>query len=232
MSENSREKLLLQMYDQMFNDIDRHIIVVWQSVGVLVGAFAIFALAEKQVVSIDIAAALIVLISGWSLAHVYDSAYWYNRNLVIIANIERVFLRQSDLKDVHYYFGKHRPDNKMITHLRLQFVLGVGVALIVVAFHVLNRVLPGIAAPFSSFDPQRMFPYIVAVVMLIYLMRLRAYRKRGYAEFIKNSPGVTIDSTGIDYGEGHGFGPATSPNVEAEPRRDSGGSAAGSTPVA
>lgn len=44
----SREDLLLKMYDQMFNDINRHIMVVWQSVGVLVGAFAVFALVEKM----------------------------------------------------------------------------------------------------------------------------------------------------------------------------------------
>ena len=117
MAEDPRERLLLQMYDQMFNDINRHIMVVWQSVGVLVGAFAIFALTEKQVVTVDVAASLIVLIAGWSLAHLYDAAYWYNRNLVIIANIERQFLRQSDLRDIHYYFGAHRPTNLMITHL-------------------------------------------------------------------------------------------------------------------
>jgi hypothetical protein len=32
-------------------------------------------------------------------------SYWYNRNLVIIANIERQFLGR---KEIHYYFGKHR----------------------------------------------------------------------------------------------------------------------------
>ncbi len=103
-----RDEFLLHMYDQMFNDINTHILVVWQSVGVLVGAFAIFALTEKQIITLDIAAALIVLLAAWLIGHIYDASYWYNRNLVIIANIERQFLAAADLKEVHYYFGKHR----------------------------------------------------------------------------------------------------------------------------
>src|SRR5690348_12295057 len=91
----NREEFLMRVYDQMFNDIDTHILVVWQSVGVLVGAFAIFALTEKQVITLDVAASLIILIAAWLIGHLYDASYWYNRNLVIIANIERQFLRQS-----------------------------------------------------------------------------------------------------------------------------------------
>jgi hypothetical protein len=87
-----RDEFLVQIYNQMFNDIDRHIMVVWQSVGVLVGAFAIFALVEKQIISIDIATTIIVLLCAWLYAHLLDAGYWYNRNLVIIANIERTIL--------------------------------------------------------------------------------------------------------------------------------------------
>src|SRR5229473_588490 len=98
--DGARKEFLLKMYDQMFNDIDTHILVVWQSVGVLVGAFAIFALAEKQVISFDMATAMVVLLASWLLAHLQDASYWYNRNLVIIANIERQFLVESDLRSI------------------------------------------------------------------------------------------------------------------------------------
>jgi hypothetical protein len=123
-----REELLLKMYDQMFNDINRHIMVVWQSVGVVVGAFAIFSLVEKNVVSLDIAVSVVLLLCAWLHAHLLDAAYWYNRNLVIIANIERQFLKREDLKNIHYYFGAHRPKNKMIEHLRIQVALGNGLS--------------------------------------------------------------------------------------------------------
>jgi hypothetical protein len=106
--EKPRRDFLLAMYGQLMNDINRHIVVVWQSVGVLFGAFAVFALVEKKIVSLDIATSLILLLCAWVVAHVYDAGYWYNRNLVIIANIERQFLRPSDLREIHYYFGRHR----------------------------------------------------------------------------------------------------------------------------
>ena len=202
---DSREKLLLQMYDQMFNDINTHIMVVWQSIGVLIGAFAIFALAEKQVVSVDLAAALIILIAGWQLAHLYDAGYWYNRNLVIIANIERQFLIPSDLGAVHYYFGKHRPNNSMITHLRIQFMLGSGVAVLVMLFHFLTRIRPGVGSSWSTLHLQSTLPYVTAAVMAAYLIGLRAHRNASYAEFIRNSPGKSVETKGIQYGVGHGF---------------------------
>jgi|SRR3954467_6991923 len=123
--ETPRQKFLLHMYDQMFNDINRHIIVVWQSVGVLIGAFAILALIEKHIITLDLGAGILVIICCWLLANLLDSSYWYNRNLAIIGNIEREFLSETDLRDIVYYFGAHRPTNKMITHLRIQRALGL-----------------------------------------------------------------------------------------------------------
>lgn len=203
--DENRVELLLRMYDQMFNDINRHIIVVWQSVGMLVGAFAFLALAEKHLISIDLAVALILLVTGWLMAHLFDSAYWYNRNLVIIANIERQFLQQDDLKYIHYYFGKHRPRNKMIAHLRIQFALGVGTAVLLVLYHFVTRVVPGFGSPWSTLDLQRSLPYLVAVVVAIYVLHVKRQCRKKYSEFLSNSPGIEVTTTGIKYGEGHGF---------------------------
>jgi hypothetical protein len=200
-----RDEFLIEMYKQMFNDINRHIMVIWQSVGVLVGAFTIFALVEKKVLSLDIAASLIILLCGWLYAHLLDAGYWYNRNLVIIANIERQFLNVADLAKIHYYFGKHRPDNKMLTHLRIQMALGFGLSTVVLLFHFVDRVLPGLGAPITNFDPQRAFPYFVALGAFFYGLRIKKHRDASYAEFIKNSPGATVTTTGITYGVGHGF---------------------------
>lgn len=201
-----REELLLKMYDQMFSDINRHIMVVWQSIGVLVGAFAIFALVEKKVVSVDIAASIILLLSAWLFAHLIDASYWYNRNLVIIANIERQFLKKEDLMAIHYYFGAHRPNNKMIEHLRIQVALGSGLGGIVAVYHFIERVLPGIGVSWSNFDLLRGLPYLIIIAALIYLLRLNGRTRVKYQEFIDNSPGIEVDSTDINYGIGHGHG--------------------------
>ena len=200
-----REELLLKMYDQMFNDINRHIMVVWQSIGVLVGSFAIFALVEKNIIPIDIAVAILLLLCSWLIAHLLDAAYWYNRNLVIIANIERQFLQKDDLRKIHYYFGKHRPNNRMIEHLRLQFALGIGLGAIVLLYHFFERVLPGLSAPWSNFDPMRSIPYILVFFSIIYLLLLKKRCIEKYNEFLSNSPGADVDTSGVDYGIGHGY---------------------------
>lgn len=200
-----REELLLKIYDQMFNDINRHILVVWQSIGVLIGAFAIFSLTEKQIISLDLASSIILLLCAWLIAHLYDSSYWYNRNLVIIANIERQFLKKEDLKYIHYYFGKHRPKNRMISHLRIQYSLGVGLGLLILLYHFFVRVLPGINATISDFEIARTLPYIITIISFFYLFNVRNEKNRNYDEFVKNSPGIEIDTTDINYGSGHGF---------------------------
>jgi hypothetical protein len=203
--DDPRQEFLLEMYRQMFNDINRHIMVVWQSVGVVVGAFAIFALVEKDVISLDIATAIMILLSAWLFAHLIDSGYWYNRNLAIIANIERQFLSQGDLRDIHYYFGKHRPRNKMIAHLKIQLVLGIGLSGLVLLYHFSLRVLPGLSAPIANFDSARALPYILTVAAVLYGNHLRRRREADYVEFLTNSPGIDIDTKGIAYGGGHGF---------------------------
>ena len=202
---DTREELLLKMYDQMFGDINRHILVVWQSVSVLIGAFAVLALAEKQVISIDLAIALVVLIACWLLAHLLDAGYWYNRNLTIIANIERQFLKPSDIHDIHYYFGKHREHNSMLTHLKIQRALGIGILILVGLFHLLTRIIPGLTGDWDTFDPQKVLPYVALIAGLWYLNKLKDNRDASFAEFLQNSPGIEVDTTGAVYGVGHGF---------------------------
>jgi MFS family permease len=202
---NRRDEFLVEMYRQMFNDINRHIMVVWQSVGVVIGALAAFALVEKNIITVDWAAVFIVLLCGWLLANLTDSNYWYHRNLVIIANIERQFLEKSDLKDIHYYFGKHRPGKKMITHLLIQQYLGFGLAALVLLLHFLLRVRPGIGVPWRNLDPVRALPYLIAAAVAICIVCLRKRCARAYKEFLENSPGILVDTSGITYGPGHGF---------------------------
>jgi hypothetical protein len=201
--DKERKEFLVNVYNQMFNDINRHILVVWQSIGTLVGAFALLSLVEKNIISLDVAAALIVLIGTWLLAHLHDAAYWYNRNLVIIANIERQFLRKQDLSHIHYYFGKHRRDNKMLTHLKIQYYLGVSLVSLVVTYHFLTRVLPGIGSQWQNFEPERCLPYLAFLSSVILLFRLWSKRKANYDEFLRNSPGINIDTTDVEYGDGH-----------------------------
>src|SRR5258706_3950554 len=204
--QDRRDEFLIEVYRQMLNDINRHILVVWQSVGVLVSAFAFLSLVEKNVVSRDIATGLIVMLCGCVYGHLADAAYWYNRNLVIIANIERQLLKQSDLADIHYYFGAHRKTNEPITHLRMQQHLAIGLGGLVVLWHLLERVLPGAWSPWRMFDPMRAIPYCMAVGACFYGAYWVRRGERKYQEFLKHSPGMKVDTSGISYGIGHGHG--------------------------
>lgn len=201
--DDRRDEFLLEMYRQMLNDINRHILVVWQSVGVLVGAVAFLSLAEKGVVSLDIAVAVVIIMCAWLYAHLADAAYWYNRNLVIVANIERQFLLQSDLRDIHSYFGKHRKNNKPIAHLRIQRDLALALGLTLILWHAIQRVLPGLGAPISNFDPLRALPYLVAGGAAFYGVYWDRSGSRKYASFLKDSPGKEIDASEISYEAGH-----------------------------
>ena len=200
--EKARSDFLIAMYNQMMADINRHIIVVWQSVGVLFGAFAIFALVEKKIISLDVATSLIILLCTWVVAHVYDASLWYNRNLVIIANIERQFLRQSDLKEVHYYFANHRRSDAMINHLEIQFWLAFSVAGVVLLVHAITNVIPQIsgAKPASLLSA---LPWLTALAGIWFGWRAHEKARTRYETFLRNSPGKEIDDSGIQHGPGH-----------------------------
>lgn len=204
-SDSLRSEFLLHMYDQLFNDINRHINIVWQPITTLIGAVSLFAAGKADIVSIDVAEALIILLVGWLVATLYDSSYWYNRNLVIIANIERQFLRQSDLKHIHYYFGEHR-SNSMLTHLRIHKTMGIFIGLLIVLHHLFTeviKVIPKINAKPEAFRYGIIFPYVAIIIASIWVAGIRKQRIDSYSEFLKNSPGIPIDTTGIDYGVGH-----------------------------
>jgi hypothetical protein len=130
-------------------------------------------------------------------------SYWYNRNLVIIANIERQFLGPDDLKKIHYYFGKPREKSAMITHLKIQYALGLGIATLFIFYHFRGRVLPGIHGPAGNFELSRSLPYLAATAWAIFLWFLRKNRIDSYQQFLENSPGTDVETAGIKYGIGH-----------------------------
>jgi hypothetical protein len=108
--------------------------------------------------------------AAWLIAHLYDASNWYNRNLAIIANIERQFLKASDLRDIQYYFGKHREKSTTLTHLMIQYALALGIAGLSLFYHFALRVLPGIHQPLKNFEFTRSLPYLVVVLAVGFLV--------------------------------------------------------------
>lgn len=201
---DKRDHFLIHMYQQMFADIDQHVGVVWQSIGTVAASIGLLALAEKNILPIDVSVSLIVLLSGWLVANVFEASYWYNRNLVIIANIERQFLAGGDDKLIHYYFKGHRKNNVMIGQLALQKYLAISVALIMTAYHFSERVFPGFKAGWDSFELTRSLPYLVLIVVCLYLRFQSVKKLRSYEDFIERSPGAKVGAGDISESIGHG----------------------------
>jgi hypothetical protein len=190
-----RDQFLMVMYGKMWDNINRHLTVVWQSSAILAGATAVFALVEKGALSLDIASTLIVLISGWLVLHAYDANSWYNRNLGIIANIERQFLDADDAHDIHYFFERHREPG-LVEHLQIHAILGIGFAALTLAYHVSVRVWPGRNAPIENFEPQRLLPYLTLVGVGGLIARFRSHYRDGYKTFEERSPGKGVPGVG------------------------------------
>src|SRR5258708_23512356 len=171
-----RDEFLKSMYGEMWGNINRHLTVSWQAVAVLTGGFALFfGLAERQAIPIDGAAALMLLITAWQLCHVYDANTWFNRNLGIVANIERQFLTRRDAREIEFYFTEqHRAPGSLVGHLKVQRDFAIGVAALVLLIHFFTRVLPGLRSPWGSFEPLRALPYFTALVCIWWVARARA----------------------------------------------------------
>jgi hypothetical protein len=199
----ARKDFLLQMYTQTFSNINRHILVVWQCVGVVIGAFAAIAVSDKRLLPVDYVVTLELVLVFWLLAHILDANNWYLRNLAIITNVEKQLLFQSDLRDIHYLFGIHRP-NRMITHLRIQVALGLIIGSVVLLYHFLERVLPGFGLEMNDLQLTRALPYLMLVAGTAYVLRLHRRKRGDYEEFISNSPGKSIDTSDISYSRSHG----------------------------
>jgi hypothetical protein len=134
-----------------------------------------------------------LLVAAWQLCHVYDANTWFNRNLGIVANIERQFLTRRDEKEIEFYFTEeHRAPGNLVGHLRVQRDFGIGVAALVLVIHFLTCVFPGLRSTWSNFEPLRAVPYVTALSCIWWVGRTRARQIGRQQEFVARSPGAPI----------------------------------------
>jgi hypothetical protein len=198
-----RDSFLLQMYTQTWNNVNRHLTIIWQSVGVLAGGFAIFSLVDKQILPVDYASSLVVLIAAWLVAHAYDASNWFNRNQWIITNIERQFLDRSDLRAIHPYFGEHRRAGSMLSHVKVQKNLGLGVGTLVLLFHFttvakfgflywFRTCHPRWSETWSLFSLSKALPYLTVLACAIWVLSVRKSARSDENRLKEDSPGRQI----------------------------------------
>lgn len=185
-----RDEFLIAMYAQLWQNINRHIMIVWEGVGVLVAVFAVFGLVS-QGMPLSVASAVLLLACIWVMAHTYDSSHWYNRNLLMISNIERQFLGRKDLEEIHYFFEQHRP-SQMITFLRIQWWLAAGLATIVIGYYSVADAIPRLTAEGQAALKDVIGPYVLLIVAALAAEWLRRKRDASYSTLLERSPGKQL----------------------------------------
>ncbi|MGQ3890158.1 hypothetical protein ACQUW5_14155 [Legionella sp. CNM-1927-20] len=195
---NSRNEFLINMYNQMFNDIDRHITLTWQPLITILSAISIIFLQEKLIIPSFLAVSFLIIILTWFIAHILDAGSWYNRNLVIISNIERQLLDEKDKRLIHCYIGNHRK-SKLISHLRINAYFGWTLYLLVCGYYFLWKFLPLVSAYYfyqktilTSDYLLDLLPLVILILSLGALYRFKNKEDKKYEEFKEKSPGKKL----------------------------------------
>lgn len=190
MPEAERKEFLLSIYNQMWSNINRHILLTWQPVALIFTVIGLFALAGNNIVNYAIIISIVILFCGWYLAHIIDSSHWFNRNIVIISNIEKQFLMDSDEKEVHFYFKRiHKQKEKMIDHFKIQFSLGIGIIIISILLYLtkiswkIHLSTPSISSIING------LPFIFLLIITCLLWKQYKNNFDKYNELISKSPG-------------------------------------------
>jgi hypothetical protein len=80
------------------------------------------------------------------------------------------------------------------------------IIILFLSYHFILRILPGFNLKWkdSIIDWLSMLPYFIFVLTYFTLIRwLRRKRINDYLEFLKQSPGIEVDTSEISYGGGH-----------------------------
>jgi hypothetical protein len=190
----ARYDFLIAMYKALWDNINRHITVLWQAAGVLATAFGAALLLKRDSASnsndptTDVAAAVVVAASCWLVAHAWDASIWINRNLQIIGNVEAHFLTRDETSYVHPYIGFRRA-NKPLMHTIIQAALGVVIGLAAYAMHFGARVAPTFSLH-AHVDWVRALPTLALVGGVLFDLYVFC---DGHGQFAKFQDGLLLD---------------------------------------
>lgn len=178
----ARNEFLLRMYDQMFNNINRHIMITWEIIPVIGGALGAIALSKNETISTEIGASLIILLGGWFWAHALDANEWVKRNLFVVSNIERHYLITSDEKDVHYFFRcEHKPE--LLRHFLIQVFSAIAIMLMALVWTFVDA---------DDIRETSTLPMWTFGVVTLLCLNLHFKTNSRQKEFAEKSPGLAI----------------------------------------
>lgn len=169
-----RKEFLLAMYKELFNNIDRHISLSWQSISIVASFLTAFILTEKFKVPSLITVFFLIVVIAWTIARLIDAEHWYERNIHIISNIEKIFLTEKDDdKHIHFYFKYNRTKKNKLESVLIQSFASTILWMISLGYYVW-RIPKSIKENSYMFDPSQeiifliTFSVMVAILLYIY----------------------------------------------------------------
>ena len=179
-----RDSFLLTYYGVLWDNINRHVSGVWQTVTTLGVSVALLGLVGNGFLSMAAAATLVIGVAAWYAATVYDSALWFARNQAIATNVERAFLDDpEDRKIIQPYYVAHRKD-LLISHFQIPLWLSRGLAFVGVLLYA-----------DSADKPDGLLywlPYAAVVTYVVVEVMSRIAAKSSYAKLLKAAPGASV----------------------------------------
>jgi hypothetical protein len=190
--QKAKYDFLIAMHKTMWDNINRHTTVLWQSAGVVTTSLGATFLLQRAGNSfgeagaaVDVASAIVIAAGSWLVAHAIDAAHWFNRNIQIISNIEEIFFSKMPRKEwVHPYGSGYTRENKMLLHMKIQASLGAFVAIGAFLLHFFSRVWPTLCLC-GRIEPARTLPTISLALGLVACTVVRFVTRRSYDAFLK-----------------------------------------------
>jgi len=187
-SMSRKDVFLLEIYKQCSSHLGRHVSAMWQCLAVLV-AFGASVRTDTRDRTLDYGITLVVVLCTWLIASSIDASAWFNRNIAIVRNIERLFLESRDVEYVHPFFAGPPRDGKIIMHFRIQIAFAITLETLALGLHFGSRVADGFALPLRSLEVSRMLPYLISSLSALGMWRLMIAHRTQQRDADRLSPG-------------------------------------------
>lgn len=194
----NRKDFLITSCKHLYDSINTHYKFSWDIAILFISTLAVFIKhGEGDVVITDFITTICLSIAMWAIAHIYESNFWYRRNIAIISNIERQFLYQEDDKEIHHYFKKQNIKYSIIDSLKINLVLVIFISVILLIYHISYRLIPYCNNSTGDHHCSCLtifLPYLSLFVLYCCLVQpTKTKREKDYYDFIMNSPGIDFD---------------------------------------
>ena len=110
-----RDQFLLHLYDQLWNSITRIEQGLWQFIGIYAGIFGAHLYIGKS--QPMLAVILTILAAFWGINIAINAGKWFERNRMLIINIEMQFLSEEDSRKIMPSEYRQKKPRKFFTVL-------------------------------------------------------------------------------------------------------------------